>query len=255
MFLTASLALSSLLSYIPQENVASSILSLIQDRTIRVKRNIYADPRAVDPRAELLASAIHTSCVQSVFIEYKDAYLAVLDHTALDFERIGSRDEFMVYVLEQEQSEDLLDRFVPGLSNTVQQTIHTLYIEGSWVEPAALSVVSSAALPEAAFDRSLALCLGEEIVNRVAPTVTEIHVSAYLTNTRSSRTYGGWERSPLGGIRPIVLDNPGAVYSHISEMRTENPDSVVESSVGETQAHIAFRGDLEGFISEQGVRF
>jgi hypothetical protein len=255
MFSAFVLGLSALLASPPHEALVANILSILQRRPTALKRSVYPDTTATDQRAELVKCAIQTACIQSMFYEYTDAYLLEIDRTPFEFSRIDNRDEFMSYTLEQEQSQGLLDRFIPGLTNRVQGTIAALRTENQWPEPAARAGITATSFPEELYSQNLSHCFNEDIVTRVAASVTEVHASAYLSNTRSTRTYGGWERSPNGGIRPIVLDNPTAVFERVASLRNEDPDSVVEPVNGETQAFVNFRGNLESFISAQGERF
>ena len=254
MFSSVSLSVAALLAMAVGESRVAAILSILQDRPTAIKSTIYPDTSVANPQAEQLKCAIQTACIQSVFYEYKDAYLAELDRTPLEFDRIGNRDNFMRYVLEQEQSQELLDRFIPGLTNMVQGSVAVMRSHGQWPVGPAQTGITFLSFSQENYSDSLGHCMEDAIATRVAADVTEVHNDVYLTNVASTRTYGGWERSPNSGIRPIVMDNPGAVYAHVSELRASDPDSVVTPRGGATASHVNFTGSLADFIRIQGER-
>jgi hypothetical protein len=206
---------------------------------------------------ELKDSAVKTACIQNIFNEFKDAYLGVLDHTALNPSLIEERDKFGKFILQIENDMGVLEYFVPSIQNEARAAITAKRALNAWVKAASQLGLALTDIHETDLSASLTDCFGQDYVNQIARRLPDTQLDTNYGLPAPRKTYRGWEPSGNGGIKPIFVDNPN--------VPAPNPGPVVRQTgsyvvIGGGPAYVPsaphtatpFQGKLADFLNQVG---
>lgn len=165
-----------------------------------IARNTSANPRT--------GSDLKIYCLDTVFRKWADAYLKVLDRTALDVNDIPEPlNRFARAWFDSERNLRVGEFFRPGLSTGISETWEQLYSEGEAPEGLYPENISLDDIQDDLYVESLKFCTSDVYFNKLKAAINgvvdeSLEIPSDIISAHMGQIF--WIRTQNGGIAPRV---------------------------------------------------